>query len=269
MLKDITLGQFFPGNSVLHRLDPRTKLMLTMGYMILLFWVGPFYGFLVPFLLLLFAIVTSRIPFGVLLKGLRPILLLLLMTGTLNLFFIQTGPILFSFWRVTLTLDGVLFAARMMLRIILLIMASSLLTYTTSPIALTDAIEHLLSPLARFRVPAHEIAMMMSIALRFIPTLIEETDRIISAQKARGADMEAGNLIKRARAFVPILVPLFLSAFRRADELALAMECRCYNGGEGRTRMRQLSYHRRDLIAALLFLACCLLVLLLNLTAPA
>lgn len=268
MLKDITIGQYFPGKSLLHRLDPRMKLILTMTYLIMLFSVGNMSGFVVCVALLLWAVRISRIPLSMIIKGLKPILLLILITGAFNLFFVTTGDELISFGFFNITTDGVLVSIRMILRIVCLIMASSLLTYTTSPISLTDAIEHLLRPLEKIKFPAHEMAMMMSIALRFIPTLMEETDRIISAQKARGADMESGNLIRRARSLIPILIPLFVSAFRRADELALAMECRCYHGGEGRTRMKQLVYQRIDLYAVLLIIACWTLVIVLNMLMP-
>lgn len=251
MLKDITLGQFFPGNSVIHRLDPRTKLLLLIMYIVALFcaesWIS--YGLVLGFLVL--AIGISTIPVKSVLKGMKPLVVLVIFTGLLNLFFTDGQTVLVSFWRITITYEGLVRAIFMMMRILMLITGTFLLTYTTSPIALTDALESLLSPLKVIRVPVHEISMMMCIALRFIPTLIEETDKIISAQKARGADFESGNLMKRVKALVPILVPLFISAFRRADELATAMECRCYQGGTGRTKMKLLRYKRRDLLAFL------------------
>ena len=246
MLKDITLGQFFPGNSLIHRLDPRTKLVVLLIYIVVLFLAVSWISYSVVFLFLLTAIAVSRVPLKAFLRGLKPLIFILIFTGLLNLFFTKEGNLLVSFWVIRITTGGVARAVYMLIRILLLVTATFLLTYTTSPIALTDGLEALLSPLKRIRVPVHELAMMMCIALRFIPTLIEETDKIMSAQKARGADFESGNLIQRVRALVPILVPLFVSAFRRADELATAMECRCYQGGNGRTKMKLLHYRFRD-----------------------
>ena len=255
MLKDITLGQYFPGNSVIHRMDPRTKLVGLIVYIIALFtaasWVS--YGIMLGFLVLMVAL--STIPVKALFKGMKPLLFILIFTGLLNLLFTGGETVLVSFWKITITLEGAVRALFMVVRILMLISATFLMTYTTSPIQLTDGLESLLSPLKKIRVPVHELAMMMCIALRFIPTLIEETDKIISAQKARGADFETGSVFKRVKALVPILVPLFISAFRRADELATAMECRCYQGGEGRTKMKLLRYRRRDYFAYLIFLA--------------
>jgi len=245
MLKDITLGQFFPGDSLAHRLDPRTKLILTIIYIAALFCAKSFLSYGVAAALLIAGIKVSGVAPRALVKGLKPILFLICFTALLNLFY-TPGDVLASFWIFTITKQGVLTAFFMVLRITMLIMGTFLLTYTTSPIALTDGLESLLGPLKKVHVPIHELAMMMSIALRFIPTLIEETDKIMSAQKARGADFESGNLLQRAKALVPILVPLFISAFRRADELAVAMECRCYHGGEGRTKLHVLRYHARD-----------------------
>ena len=246
MLKDITLGQYFPGNSVIHRLDPRTKLIMLVAYIVALFmaksWVG--YGAMLAFLVVVIRI--STIPVKSILRGMKPLIMILVFTGALNLFFTQEGPVLVNFWVITITLGGLQRAIFMMARIMMLITGTFLLTYTTSPIALTDGLESLLNPLKRVKVPVHELSMMMCIALRFIPTLIEETDKIMCAQKARGADFESGSLIDRAKALVPILVPLFIGAFRRADELATAMESRCYQGGEGRTKMKMLRYHRND-----------------------
>lgn len=251
MLSDITIGQFFPGKSIVHRLDPRVKLVLTFAYIIAVFipknWVG--LGVAVGFLL--FSILISRIPPRVMLKGLKPVIPLLLFTAIINLFYVGGTPVL-EFWIIKITWEGIFTAVFIAVRILCLIAASSLLTYTTSPTTLTDALERLMSPLRYIKVPVHEIAMMMTIALRFIPTLIEETDKIISAQKARGADMESGNLLQRAKALVPILVPLFVSSFRRAYELATAMECRCYHGGDGRTRMKQLHLVSHDYVALLI-----------------
>ena len=249
MLKDITLGQFFPGSTPVHRLDPRTKLILLMVYIVALFtakgWIA--YGIVTAFLVT--AVAVSRIKPKALLKGLKPILVIIVLTAVLNLFYTKGEHVIFSFWKITATWEGLETAAFMTLRIMLLICGTFLLTYTTSPIALTDGLESLLNPLKKIKVPVHELSMMMCIALRFIPTLIEETDKIMSAQKARGADFESGNLVQRAKALVPILVPLFISAFRRADELATAMECRCYQGGEGRTKMKVLKFSGRDAVA--------------------
>ena len=248
MIKDITIGQYFPGRSAVHRIDPRVKLMLTIAFIVMLFVVKNPIGFILcgGFLVMCYGI--SKIPLKMILKSLKPILPIIIFTGVLNLFFIDGDPIFELGW-LKLTWQGIYTSVAMAIRIVLLIAGSSLLTYTTSPIALTDAIERLLSPLKKLHFPAHELAMMMSIALRFIPTLIEETDKIMSAQKARGADMESGTLIQRAKALIPIMIPLFISAFRRAEELALAMECRCYHGGEGRTRMKQLKLAGVDFTA--------------------
>ena len=246
MLKDITLGQYFPGDSLAHRLDPRTKLLLTVLYIVILFSAKSFLSYGVVALLLIAGIRISGVAPRALVRGLKPILFIVCFTAVLNLLYTPGEHVLASFWIFTITLEGVFTAFFMVLRITMLIMGTFLLTYTTSPIALTDGLETLLGPLKKLRVPVHELAMIMSIALRFIPTLIEETDKIMSAQKARGADFESGNLFQRAKALVPILVPLFISAFRRADELAVAMECRCYHGGEGRTKLHVLHYQMRD-----------------------
>ena len=245
MLKDITLGQYFPGNSLAHRLDPRTKLILTVLYIVILFCAKGFVSYGVVALLLLTGVKVSGVAPRALVRGLKPILFIICFTAVLNLFY-TPGEALASFWIFTITKEGLVTAFFMVRRITMLIMGTFLLTYPTSPIALTDGLETLLGPLKRLKVPVHELSMIMSIALRFIPTLIEETDKIMSAQKARGADFESGNLLQRARALVPILVPLFISAFRRADELAIAMECRCYHGGEGRTKLHVLHYQLRD-----------------------
>lgn len=251
MLKDITLGQYFPGNSLIHRLDPRTKLIALIFYIVALFTAGSWlsYGLILAFLTT--CIGVSKVPLKAFVRGMKPLLLILIFTGLLNLFFTSGETILFRWWKITVTLEGVTRAIFMIARILLLISGTFLLTYTTSPISLTDGLESLLSPLKKLRLPVHELSMMMCIALRFIPTLIEETDKIMSAQKARGADFETGSLMNRVKALVPILVPLFISAFRRADELATAMECRCYHGGEGRTKMKLLRYKRRDYLTFL------------------
>ena len=259
MLKDITLGQYFPGNSFIHRLDPRTKLIALVVYIVALFmavnWVS--YALMAAFLLL--CIKISTIPGKSFIRGMKPLMMILIFTGVLNLFFTTEGTVLVDFWFVTITTAGLQRAIFMVVRILLLICGTFLLTYTTSPISLTDGLEALMNPLKKIKVPVHELSMMMCIALRFIPTLIEETDKIMSAQKARGADFESGTLMEKAKALIPILVPLFISAFRRADELATAMECRCYQGGEGRTKMKLLRYSRLDfrafLVAAALLAA--------------
>ena len=248
MLKDITLGQYFPGNTPIHRMDPRTKLLLTMVYIVALFLCKGFFSYAVALVFLVTAVAVSRIRLKALFKGLKPLLILIAFTALLNLFYTD-GTVLVRFWIFKITREGVRNACFLVLRIVMLVAGTFLLTNTTSPISLTDGLESLLSPLKKIRFPVHELSMMMSIALRFIPTLIEETDKIISAQKARGADFETGGLIRRAKALLPVLVPLFVSAFRRADELAVAMECRCYHGGEGRTKLRQLRFGARDAAA--------------------
>ncbi len=246
MLKDITLGQYFPGNSPVHRLDPRTKIVLLIIYIVALFTASNWVSYSVVFCFLAITIAVSGIPLKSILHGMKPLVMILIFTGILNIFFTTGERVIFKLWVITVYWEGVIRAVFMMLRILMLITGTFLLTYTTSPIALTDGLESLLGPLKKIRVPVHELSMMMCIALRFIPTLIEETDKIMSAQKARGADFESGKLIERVKALVPILVPLFISAFRRADELATAMECRCYQGGEGRTKMKLLRYKLLD-----------------------
>ena len=251
MLKDITLGQYFPGNSVVHRLDPRTKLVMLVVYIVALFVAVSWISYGVMFAFLAICIAVSKIPVKSIVRGMKPLMFILLFTAVLNIFFTDGETILVSFWGIEITLEGLIRAFFMMIRILMLITGTFLLTYTTSPIALTDGLEALLSPLKKIKLPVHELSMMMCIALRFIPTLIEETDKIMSAQKARGADFETGKLMDRVKALVPILVPLFISAFRRADELATAMECRCYHGGDGRTKMKLLRYNRNDYCAYL------------------
>ena len=267
MLRDITIGQYFPGKSPIHRMDPRMKIILCIAYIVMLFLASNPTGLLVGILFLVLTYGVSGIPYRMILRSLKPVVPIILFTAVLNMFFMDGEPV----WQwkfFSITVEGIRMAVLMTIRIICLIAGTSLLTYTTSPIALTDAIERLLSPLKRFGAPVHELAMMMTIALRFIPTLIEETDKIMAAQKARGADMETGSLVQRAKALIPILIPLFVSAFRRADELALAMECRCYHGGEGRTRMKQLSLHPRDYVACTFVAACITGVILINLFVP-
>ena len=251
MIKDITIGQYFPGNSVIHRMDPRIKIILTMVFIVMLFSADNFLGLCVGIVFTIFIYLISKIPLKMIGKSIKPILPLIIFTALLNLLFVRTGKVLFHWHFFKLTMDGVQISVYMVVRILCLIVGSSLLTYTTSPIELTDAIERLLSPLKKIKVPVHELAMMMTIALRFIPILIEETDKIMSAQKARGADMENGNIIQKAKALIPVLIPLFVSSFRHAEELALAMECRCYHGGEGRTRMKQLHMSLIDLWGSL------------------
>ena len=249
MLKDITLGQYFPGNSIIHRLDPRTKLIMLVVYIVALFMASGWVAYGLLFACLVWVIKISTIPVKSIVKGMKPLVMILIFTGILNLFFTQEGTLLVDFWIIQIYSGGLSRAAMMVARILMLITCTFLLTYTTSPIALTDGLEALMNPLKKIGVPVHELSMMMCIALRFIPTLIEETDKIMCAQKARGADFENGSLMDRAKALIPILVPLFISAFRRADELATAMECRCYQGGEGRTKMKLLRYHREDFIS--------------------
>ena len=250
MLKDITLGQYFPGTSIIHRLDPRTKLIMLVVYIAALFMASGWVAYIMLFACLAAIIKVSTIPVKSIVKGMKPLVMILVFTGILNLFFTKEGRELVNLGGVLVITSGGLSRATMMVaRILMLITCTFLLTYTTSPIALTDGLEALMGPLKKVGVPVHELSMMMCIALRFIPTLIEETDKIMCAQKARGADFENGSLMDRAKALIPILVPLFISAFRRADELATAMECRCYQGGEGRTKMKMLRYHREDFIS--------------------
>lgn len=263
MLKDITLGQYFPGNTLAHRLDPRTKLIVTVLYIVALFSAHSVYAYAALILTLLVSVRVSRVGAKALLRGLKPVLFIIAFTAILNLFY-TPGVELVHFWIFRITVEGVRTAVTMMARITLLIMGTFLLTYTTSPIHLTDGLESLLGPLKKLRLPVHELAMMMSIALRFIPTLIEETDKIMSAQKARGADFESGSIFQRAKALVPLLVPLFVSAFRRADELATAMECRCYHGGDGRTKLHELHYAARDYLVLLYYLALAVGIMILD-----
>ncbi len=249
MIRDITIGQYYPSDSIIHKLDPRTKILATFAYIIGLFFVKGFIGYGTVTLCFLGVVKTSKVPLKFMLKGLKSIVFILLFTVVLNMFFNSAGNVLVKWWIFRITDQGLIIAAKMGIRLILLIVGTSLLTLTTSPIELTDGIENLLNPFKKIGVPAHEIAMMMSISLRFIPILLEETDKIMKAQMARGADFESGNIIQRAKAMVPIMVPLFISAFRRADELAMAMEARCYRGGVGRTRLNSLKYQRKDFFA--------------------
>ena len=268
MLRDITIGQHFPGNSPLHTYDPRAKLVVTIAYVVLLFAAANPLGLALSVGVLAALYAVARIPFKMIGKSLKPILPIILFTAVLNLFFITGETVLFSLGILKIYAEGVRFAVLMAVRVVALIAGTSLLTYTTSPIVLTDGIERLFSPLKKLGLPVHELAMMMTIALRFIPTLIEETDKIMSAQKARGADFETGGLLDKAKALVPLLVPLFISSFRRADDLALAMECRCYRGGEGRTRMKQLKLCSRDIIAAIVMALTIAAIVALNIWFP-
>jgi energy-coupling factor transport system permease protein len=249
MIKDITLGQYFPGDSAVHRLDPRMKILLTIAYMVMLFLAANAWGLAVAVAFLVAVTLVSRIPFKMVLRGIKPLVPIIIITAVINALY-APGRTLVTFYFITVTYDGLYLALFMSVRIVFLIVGTSMMTYTTSPIALTDGLERLMSPLKKLHLPVHELSMMMTIALRFIPTLIEETDKIISAQKARGADFETGNIMRRMKALVPVLIPLFVSAFRRAEELALAMDCRCYRGGEGRTRLRQLHLSAGDIVAA-------------------
>ena len=246
MIRDITLGQYYPAKSILHRLDPRVKLVSTLLYLISLFLLKSIAGYLAAAVFLVGIIRASRVPFRYIVKGLKPIVMLLMITVVFNLFLQKDGEVLLRIWKLSVTTVGLRNAVYMAVRLIYLIIGSSLMTFTTTPNELTDGIEALLHPLNKVHVPVHEVSMMMSIALRFIPILLEETDKIMKAQQARGADFESGNMIQRAKSMIPILVPLFVSAFRRAYDLAMAMEARCYRGGEGRTKMKPLKYQSRD-----------------------
>lgn len=260
MFRNITIGQYIPGDSAVHKLDPRIKIIITFIFIVAIFFINKLSGYLFAVLYLYLIIAISKIPFSYILKGLRPVIIILLLTVSLNMFFTPGGTILYTLGPLKITTNGLRLAVFMGLRLIFLIIGTSLLTLTTSPISLTDGIEHILKPFSRIGVPAHELAMMMTIALRFIPTLIEEAEKIMKAQMARGADFESGNIVKRAKGLVPLLVPLFISAFRRADELAVAMESRCYRGGQNRTRMKQLKIQPRDYQALAVTLIMVLLI---------
>ena len=261
MLKDVTLGQFFPGDTVVHRLDPRTKLIWVILYIVALFNAFDWISYALVIAVTVACIGASKIRLSTIMKGLKPLIIVIILTAVLNMFYTDGTPVLPG-WIITW--EGMKKALLLVLRIVMLISGTFLLTYTTSPMALTDGLELLLGPLKKIKVPVHEMSMMMSMALRFIPTLTEETDKIMSAQKARGADFETGSLIQRAKALLPILVPLFVSAFRRADELAVAMESRCYHGGEGRTRMKTLHMEKRDIAALILGAAFVAVVIVLR-----
>lgn len=249
MIRDITIGQFYPAESSIHALDSRIKIISTLIYIFSLFLVNRYFGFALVAIFLAVIIHVSKVPLKFILRGLKSIVIIIMFTVVLNVFMSSGNTVLFQYGFIKITAEGIYAAGLMALRLIFLIVGSSLLTLTTSPIQLTDGIEILIKPLKKIGVPSHEIAMMMTIALRFIPTLLEETDKIMKAQSARGADFETGNIIKRAKSMVPILVPLFISAFRRADDLAMAMEARCYHGDEGRTRMKQMVMVKNDYIA--------------------
>ncbi len=269
MIKDITLGQYFPGNSVVHKLDPRMKIILTVLYIVLVFLAKS----LISYLLLVFSVVVvlllSKLPLKPVLNGIKPVLFVIVFTAIINVFWTKGDALILEWYFVKIYAEGLLFAFYMVLRIICLITGTSiLLTYTTSPIDMTDGIEQLLAPLKKLKIPVHEFSMMMSIALRFIPTLIEETDKIMNAQKARGADFTSGKLMKRAKALIPVLIPLFVSSIRRADDLATAMECRCYRGGNGRTRMISLKYDFLDFAFLFIILLTCTAVVLINIYLP-
>ncbi|WP_028991957.1 energy-coupling factor transporter transmembrane component T family protein [Thermoanaerobacter thermocopriae] len=261
MFRNITIGQYIPGDSAVHKLDPRIKIIISFIFIVAIFFINKLSGYLFAGFYLYLIIAISKIPFNYILKGLRPIIIILLLTVSLNMFFTPGGTILYTLGPLEITTNGLRLAIFMGLRLIFLIIGTSLLTLTTSPISLTDGIEHILKPFSRIGVPAHELAMMMTIALRFIPTLIEEAEKIMKAQIARGADFESGNIVKRAKGLVPLLVPLFISAFRRADELAIAMESRCYKGGQNRTRMKQLKIQQRDYEALVVTLTMVLLII--------
>ena len=264
MIKDITIGQFFPGRSLLHRMDPRIKILITILFIVFVFVANNFISVGLMAVAVIGCVLLSRVPVKLYFKGLKPILFIVIFTSILNIFYFKDGHVLFQWSFITITDEGLLRSLLITLRIVCMILTSCALTYTTSPTDLTDAIERLLSPLKLLRIHVHEIAMMMTIALRFVPTLLEETDKIMNAQKARGADMESGNLLQRMKALIPILIPLFVSSFRRAYDLAVAMECRCYQGGDGRTRMKQLHMGRLDAVSLIFALCLCTGVILCN-----
>ena len=264
MLKDITIGQYFAGDSLIHQLEPRAKLILVIAYIVALFNCKSISSYAVAVVFIIVCYILSGIRFKVALKSLRPIVPILIFTTVINLFFNTSGKILLQWGPLKLTDSGLIFAITIMVRVCTLIIGTSLLTYTTTPIQLTGAIERLLKPLGKLHFPVHEFGMMMTITLRFIPTLIEETDKIMAAQKSRGADFESGNLLQKVKAMIPLLIPLFVSAFRRADDLALAMECRCYHGGEGRTRMRTSHFAKKDYAAFAIMAVLIVCIVVLN-----
>lgn len=263
MLKDITLGQYYPTESVVHSLDARLKIVLSVAFMVVIFCIGNLFGYIALALFMLFVVKLSKVPFGYMLKGIKPLMFFIVFTAVLNIF-LTGGTVVFKLRFLKITYEGIYYASFMVIRIVFLVLATSMLTYTTSPIQLTDGIEALLRPFSKIGLPSHELAMMMSIALRFIPTLLEETDKIMKAQTARGADFESGNIIRRTKALIPLLIPLFISAFRRADDLAVAMECRCYRGGEGRTKLHELKFGKNDYVALFVFFVFAVFVIFFN-----
>jgi len=264
MFKDITLGQYFPGNSPIHRLDPRTKILLMIAYIVMVFLVKNLLLYLVPAALVVGIVAIANIPMRYLYKSLKPLRWLLVIMFVINILFTAGETVLLEFWIIRITKEAIERAVFILIRLALLVTGTSMMTLTTSPLSLTDGLERLLSPLKKVKFPAHELAMMMTIALRFIPTLLEEADKISKAQLARGADFESGNIFKRAKNMIPLLVPLFVSAFRRADELAMAMESRCYHGDEGRTRMKVLRFAKADLVAAVVVLGLIALIVVVQ-----
>lgn len=269
MKADIAFGQYYEGNSFLHKLDPRWKLLFSIFYIVIIFLAKNIFAFALLVLSAICLILISRIPLRMILRGLRPLIFIIAFTAIINIFWLKGKTVLIDWWIIHIYLEGLINALLIVVRVVILVAGTSvLLTYTTTPIALTDGLEQLLSPLAKIRLPVHEFSMMMTIALRFIPTLVEETEKIMNAQKARGADFGSGSLAHRAKALIPILIPLFISAFRRAEELATAMECRCYTGGKGRTRMNILHSGWRDLAMCLALCALCAGVVLINHFAP-
>ncbi len=269
MALDISIGQYFEGSSVIHKADPRVKLISVILYITVIFLAKNMFSFALLILSAIALIIISRIPIKIITKGMKPLILILVFTAILNIFWLQGDTLVFEFGIIHIYLEGIMTAIFMIIRItILLIGTSVILTYTTTPIALTDGLEQLLEPLKKTKLPVHEFSMMMTIALRFIPTLIEETDKIMNAQKARGADIGSGGIMQRAKALIPILIPLFISAFRRADELSTAMECRCYRGGEGRTRMSKLKLRAGDVVFAGTFIVLGALIIIINIYAP-
>lgn len=269
MFRDVAFGQYYPGNSFLHKMDARVKMVLSLVYLICIFFIQSFFGFGVIFVLLALIVAVSRVPVRSVLKSIKPILILLIFTTLLNLFFNLEGETLVQWWIFRITTGGLIFSAKMILRLVLLVMGMSMLTLTTTPVDLTAAIESLLKPLNVVHFPVHELAFIMSIALRLIPSIMEETDRIIRAQKARGADFESGNIFKRAKAFIPILIPMFIGAFKRAEELAVAMDARCYKGAKGRTKMKILKCGWRDAVGAVVLVLFFAAVITLNYLEPA
>lgn len=268
MFRDVAFGQYYPGDSFLHKMDARVKMVLSLVYLICIFFIQSFFGFGVIFFLLAIIVAVSKVPVRSVLKSIKPILILLIFTTLLNLFFNLEGETLVQWWIFRITTGGLIFSAKMILRLVLLVMGMSMLTLTTTPVDLTAAIESLLKPLNVVHFPVHELAFIMSIALRLIPSIMEETDRIIRAQKARGADFESGNIFKRAKAFIPILIPMFIGAFKRAEELAVAMDARCYKGAKGRTKMKILKCGWRDAVGAVVLVLFFAAVITLNYLEP-